>query len=209
MIYCSIHSDHRGGVATIKLWPTYAHARTDIHLWAGKLENKGMEVSKKVVDDGKLKKLVLIPTGRMQEKTNRARVLTVHRIPGQVFQERTKVFQIPQWISYNTFTHEISCLGTYTDARVHLTNYALVSKEYADFNWLTASEHKIFQQAYDDLEAVQNDEKSHFSVELEKGSVIFFRIAKHTLLGTTVRRAFLESWNRQSSLPEFITHEMV
>ena len=209
MIYCSIHCDHRQGDATIKLWPTYPHARTDIHTWGNKLENKGWKVKAKDVIDRRLHKLVMVPGESILGKSQRARVLSVHEVPAAIYDDRLKLYQLPEWVAYNTFTHQLECLGTYTDARVHLTNYAIATKEFSDYNWHTPEDHKIFKQAYDDLEKVHNEEADSFSVELEKGSVIFFRIAKHNMLGTVVRREFLPAWRGRNSLPNFITHDMV
>ena len=210
MIYCSIHCTHRTDEATIKLWPTYPHARTDIHTWGNKLENKGWAVSRKEVTDGRLHKLVMVPEDQAKlGKPLKARVLTVHEVPTAIYDERLKLYQLPEWISYNTYTHEISCLGTYTDARVELTNYAIATKEFSNYNWHTPEEHKIFKKAYDDLEKVHNEDADSFSVELERGSAIFFRIAKHNMLGTVVRREFLQAWRGKNSLPNFITHDMI
>ena len=197
MIYCSIHCDHRQGDATIKLWPTYPHARTDIHTWGNKLENKGWKVKAKDVIDRRLHKLVMVPGESILGKSQRARVLSVHEVPAAIYDDRLKLYQLLEWVAYNTFTHQLECLGTYTDARVHLTNYAIATKEFSDYNWHTPEDHKIFKQAYDDLwRRFITKRLTHSLWSLRRARSFSSRIAKHNMLGTVVRREFLPRLER-------------
>lgn len=203
-LYFSTHCDHRGDKPTLKMWPTYGHARTDIHSWGQKLLNKGMKQAGKVVSDGELTSLAFLSP----DDTHK-RVMTVHRVEEVLYDERKKKFLYPEWVTYNTFTHRLTPLKQYIDARVHLADYAMVTKEYNEYNWLSDKWHKAFDKAFDDMESVHDEELPSFSIELEKGFAVYWKVAKHHLFGTSVRRDLLQSYKNRTDLGDYIQHDLI
>lgn len=202
-IYFSVHCLERGDKPTLKMWPSYAHARTDIHLQGEKYLNKGLEQVSKVITDGNLTGL------SFRGPDNSLMVMSVHSMDEVLYDERLKKFLYPEWVTYNSFTHRLQPLKQYVDARVHLADYAMVTKEYNEFNWLSDKWHLAFDKAFDDMESVQDEELPCCTIELEKGTATYWKVAKHHLFGTSVRRDLLQSYRKRDDLGDYIQHDMV
>lgn len=203
-IYFSTHSTHRGDKTTLKMWPTYGHARTDIHVTGEKFLNKGCKQVEKEVENGKLMRLAFLSPDQTLKM-----VMGVHRVDEVLYNERQKKFTYPEWVTYNSYTHRLQALNQYIDARVHLADYAMVTKEYNEFNWLSDKWHTTFDKAFDDMEAVQDEESPSFSIELDKGAATYWKIAKHNLYGTLVRRDLLQSYRHRDDMGDYILHELI
>ena len=106
------------------MWPTYGHARTDIHVHGEKYNNKGLEQVSKVVTDGHLTQLSF-------RNGDDVMVMSVHQMDEVLYNESHKRYIYPEWVSYNSYTHRLTPLKQYVDARVHLADYAIVTKEYS------------------------------------------------------------------------------
>lgn len=202
-IYFSVHCTHRGNNPTLKMWPTYGHARTDIHLQGEKYLNKGLKQMSKVITDGNLTGL------SFRGPDNSLMVMSVHRLDEVLYNEREKKFVYPEWVTYNSYTDKLTPLKQYVDARVHLADYAMVTKEYNEFNWLSDKWHTTFDRAFDDMESVQDEDLPCFTIELDKGSATYWKVAKHTLFGTMLRRDLLQSYRHRDDLGDYIQHEMI
>lgn len=202
-IYFSVHCLHGGDKPTLKMWPTYGHARTDIHITGEKYTNKGCKLLSKTITDGNLMGL------SFENDQGMCQVMSVHAVEEVLYSERQKKFLYPEWVTYNSFTHRLEPLKQYVDARVHLADYAMVTKEYNEFNWLSDEWHKTFDQAFDDMESVQDDELPSLTLELEKGSATYWKIVKHNLYGTHVRRDLLQAYRNRDDLGQYIQHDLI
>lgn len=203
-IYFSVHCTHRGDRPTLKMWPTYGHARTDIHQYGEKYHNKGLKQCSKVVQDGDLMGLSFI-SDDMTEKM----VMSVHRVEEQLFSERRKEYLYPEWVTYNSFTHVLQPLNQYVDARVHLADYAMATKTYNEFNWLSDKWHERFDKAFDAMEDVQDEIATALTIELDKGYATYWKVAKHNLYGTLVRRDLLQSYKHRNEMGDYIQHDLI
>ncbi len=186
------------------MWPTYGHARTDIHVSGEKYSSKGLEQVEKVVEDGNLMKMAFLSRNK-KIKT----VMGVHHIEQVLFSEHQKKFVYPEWVTYNSFTHRLQALNHYVDARVHLADYAMLTKEYNEYNWLSDKWHKTFDKAFDDMESVQDEDLSSFSIQLDKGYATYWKVTKHNIFGTSVRRELLQSYRNRTDMGDYIQHDMI
>ena len=186
------------------MWPTYGHARTDIHVTGEKFLNKGLKQVEKVVEDGNLMRLSFLNADETMKM-----VMSVHSVGEVLYNERLKQFTYPEWVTYNSYTHRLQTLNQYVDARVHLADYAMVTKEYNEFNWLSDKWHTAFDKAFDDMESVQDEESQCFSIELDKGVATYWKIAKHNLYGTLLRRDLLQAYRHRDDMGNYIQHDLI
>lgn len=203
-IYFSSHSTHGSDNTTLKMWPTYGHARSDIHLCGEKFLNKGLKQVEKIVQEDNLVRLSFLSHDKKKKF-----VMSVHRVEEALYDDRHKKYMCPEWVTYNSYTHRLESLNQYVDARVHLADYAMVTKEYNEYNWLSDAWHKTFDKAFDDMESVHDEDAPSFSIELEKGTATYWKVARHNMFGTYVRRDLLQSYKHREDLGDYIQHELI
>lgn len=201
-IYASVHATHKSDSATIKLWPSYGHARTDIHVWGNKLKNKGCTLRSKDIRDGDLYGLQFNFKGSV-------RYMSVFRIDTMEYDESKKLYELPSYVSYNTRTHHLQALGSYVDARLSIVDYATVTKEYNEYNWLDDGWHKTFKKGFDDLELLQDQKLDSVTVPVEGGHALYWNICRSGLFGTKINRMLMDSYRSKGSMDKFIQHDML
>jgi len=143
-----------------------------------------------------------------KDKTEKM-VMSVHRVEDQLFSDRRKEYLYPEWVTYNSYTNVLKPLNQYVDARIDLADYAMVTKEYNEYNWLSDKWHETFDKAFDAMEDVQDEIISSFTIELDKGSATYWKVAKHNLYGTLVRRDLLQSYKHRHDMGDYIQHDLI